>query len=155
MERRLRMMGIYSLRVTVIVGVKKSRLGCRFQRHRPLHVVIVGPDGTYLVEREHRDLLEVQAVQLHPVGMRKVHSGEPGWAAPGLKAGAPKAHGTSDKPLIGGRSILQPGAERPRCPCVFGRQFPEIKMSLLWLKDFLRSRKEERKKLTCPFVEFV
>lgn len=74
--------------VTVIMGTEKSRLGSRFQCHRPVHIVIVGPDGTYLVERQHWDLLEVQPVQLLPEGMSRVHPGEPGWAAPGLQAGA-------------------------------------------------------------------
>lgn len=52
-EGGLRVMGVYSMRVTVLMGVKKSRLRCRFQRHGPLHIVIVGPDGTYLVKRQH------------------------------------------------------------------------------------------------------
>lgn len=49
-ERRLGVDGVYSTRVTVIMGIEKSGLGRRFQRHGPLHIVIVGPDGTYLVE---------------------------------------------------------------------------------------------------------
>lgn len=87
-EGGLGVMGVYSVRVTVFMGIKKSGLGHRFQRHGPLHIVIVGPDGTYLVERQHWDLLEVQPVQLHPKGTSRVHPGEPGRVAPGLRAGA-------------------------------------------------------------------
>lgn len=87
-EGRLGVVGVYSMRITVFMGIEKSGLGCRLQRHGPLHIVIVGPDGTYLVERQHWDLLEVQPVQLHPEGMSRVHPGEPGWVAPGLQAGA-------------------------------------------------------------------
>lgn len=76
------------MRVTVIMGIEKSGLRRQFQCHGPLHVVIVGPDGMYLVERQHWDLLEVQPVKLHPEGMSRVHPGEPGWVAPGLQAGA-------------------------------------------------------------------
>lgn len=65
-ERRLGVVGVYSMRVTVIMGKEKSGLRCRFQCHGPVHIVIVGPDGAYLVERQHWDLLEVQPVQLHP-----------------------------------------------------------------------------------------
>lgn len=50
MEGRLGVVGVYSMRVTVIMGIEKSGLGCRFQCHGPVHIVIVGPDGTYLVE---------------------------------------------------------------------------------------------------------
>lgn len=95
-EGRLGVDGVYSMRVAVIMGVEKPGLGRRFQRHGPVHIVIVGPDGTYLVERQHLDLLEVQPVQLHPEGVSRIHPGEPGWVAPGR--GAPNAHGTSDKP---------------------------------------------------------
>ncbi|TNN36657.1 hypothetical protein EYF80_053174 [Liparis tanakae] len=72
-ERRRRVVGVHSVRVTVVMGVEKAGLGRRFQRHGPVHIVIVGPDGTYLVERQHGDLLEVQPVQLHPEGMSRVH----------------------------------------------------------------------------------
>lgn len=78
---------VYSMRVMVIMGIEKSRLGCRFQRHGPLHIVIAGPDGTYLFERQHWNLVEVQLIHLHPEGMSRVHPGEPGWVAPGLQAG--------------------------------------------------------------------
>lgn len=72
-ERRLGMTAIYSMRVSVIVSIKKSSLSCRFQCHGPIHIVIVGPDSTYLVKRQHR-------VQLHPQGVSWVHPGEPaGW----------------------------------------------------------------------------
>lgn len=81
--------------MAVVQGVKKSRLGCWFQRHWPVHVVIVGPDESYLVERQHRDLLEVQPVQLHSEGMGRVHGGDP---RPGRGQRAPDSHGTSDKP---------------------------------------------------------
>lgn len=87
-EGGLSVMGIYSMRVTVIMAIKKSGLGCRFQRHRPLHIVIVSPDGTYLIERQHWYLLEVQPIQLHPKGMSRVHPVDPGRVAPGLQAGA-------------------------------------------------------------------
>lgn len=101
-EGRLGVVGVNSRRVTVFMGIIESGLSHRFQRHGPLHIVIVGPDGTYLFEREHWDLLEVHPVQLHPEGMSRVHPGEPDRAAPGLRAGpgqgAPNAHGTSDKP---------------------------------------------------------
>lgn len=84
----------------VILGAEESGLGGRFQHHRPVHIVIVGPDESYLVERKHWDLLEVQAFQLHPEGTSRVHPGEPGWVAPGLQLeqGAPNSQGTSDKP---------------------------------------------------------
>lgn len=49
-EGPLGIVGVNTVRVTVIVGIKKSRLRCRFQRHGPLHIVIVGPDGTNLVD---------------------------------------------------------------------------------------------------------
>ncbi len=88
--------------VTVIMYIEKSRLGCRFQRHRPLHIVIVGSNGSYLVKRQHWDLLQVQSFRLDPEGMSRVHPGEPGWVAPGLQAGVgarcSNSHGTSDKP---------------------------------------------------------
>lgn len=87
-EGRLGVVGVYSMRVTIIKGIEESGLGCRFQSHWPVHIVIVGPDEPYLVERQHWDLLEVQPVQLHPEGMSRVHPGEPGWVAPGLQAGA-------------------------------------------------------------------
>ena len=85
-EGSLGVVGVYSMRVAVIMGVDKFGLGCQLHRHGPLHIVIVGPDGTYLVERQHLDLLEVQPVQ--PVGRDRVHPGEPGWAAPGLQSRA-------------------------------------------------------------------
>lgn len=80
-------LGVYSIRVTVIKGMEESGLGCRFQCHWPIHIVIVGPNEPYLVERQYWDLLEVQLIQLHPEGMSRVHPGEPGWVAPGLQAG--------------------------------------------------------------------
>lgn len=96
LEGSLGVVGVYAMRMTIIKGTEESGLGCRFQRHWPIHIVIVGPDKTDLVKRQHWDLLEVQPVQLHPEGMSRVHPGEPGWAAPGQSA--PNAHGTSDKP---------------------------------------------------------
>lgn len=71
------------MRMPIVQGVKKPRLGCWFQRHWPVHIVIVGPDESYLVERKHRDLLEVQPV--HSEGMSGVHGSDPGrW--PGRRA---------------------------------------------------------------------
>lgn len=64
----------------LLVGVEKSGLGHWFQRHWPVHIVIVGPDESYLLERQHRDLLEVQ---LHSEGSG-LHLGDPGRVAPGL-----------------------------------------------------------------------
>lgn len=61
-EGGLGVMGVYSMRVSVIMGIKKSRLGRWLQCYGPLHIVIVGPDGTYLVKRQHWDLLEVQPI---------------------------------------------------------------------------------------------
>lgn len=63
-----------------IWGVEKSGMGRRFQRHGPVHVVIVGPDEPDLVERQHGDLLEVQL-------MSGLHGGDPGRVAPGARAG--------------------------------------------------------------------
>lgn len=103
-EGRLGVLRVYSMRVTVIVCIKKSGLGCRHQRHGPLHIVIVGPDGTNLVERQHR-------VQLRPQGMSRVHPGEPAGGHQGWKPrpgkGDPTAHGTSDKPANTQRKRLQ------------------------------------------------
>lgn len=92
-------LGVNSMSVAFFMGIEKARPGCRFQCHGPLHIVIVGPYGTYLVEGQ--NLLEVHAVQLHPEGVGGVHP------AGGLGHTAPNTHGTSDKPLIGGRSILR------------------------------------------------
>ena len=77
----------------VLVGVEKSRLGRWFQRHGPVHVVIVGPNESYLAERQHWDLLEVQTVQLHPQGTSRFHLGDPGRAAPGVGAGCSRLSG--------------------------------------------------------------
>lgn len=44
------LMCVPPMRVTVIMGIKKSRLRCRFQRDGPLHIVILGPDNAYLVK---------------------------------------------------------------------------------------------------------
>lgn len=98
-EGRLGVVGVNSMSVAFFMGIEKARPGCRFQRHGPLHIVIVGPYGTYLVEGQ--NLLEVHAVQLHPEGVGGVHP------AGGLGHAAPNTHGTSDKPLIGGISILR------------------------------------------------
>lgn len=49
-EGGLSMTAVYSMRVSVIVGIKKSSLSCRFQCHRPIHIVIISPDSTYLVK---------------------------------------------------------------------------------------------------------
>lgn len=85
-ERGLAVVGVCSMGVTVIKGIEESGLGRWFQCHRPIHVVIVGPDEPNLVDGQNRDLLEVQAIQLHPEGMSGVHPGEPGWLAPRLHA---------------------------------------------------------------------
>lgn len=47
-EGRLGVVGVNSRRITVFMGIKESGLRRQFQRHGPLHIVIVGPDGTYL-----------------------------------------------------------------------------------------------------------
>lgn len=86
-ERGLAVVGVCSMGVTVIKGVEESGLGRWFQGHWPIHVVIVGPDEPNLVNGQNRDLLGVQAIQLHPEGMSGVHPGEPGWLAPRLHAG--------------------------------------------------------------------
>lgn len=88
----LGVMGVNSMRVAVLVGIKKSRLRGGFQRHRSVHIVIVGPDGADLVKRQHR-------VHLH---FREGGGSAPGeqrrgWK-PGQERSAPKAHGTSDIP---------------------------------------------------------
>lgn len=43
-ERGLVVEGVCSMGVTVVKGVEESGLGRWFQGHRPIHVVIVGPD---------------------------------------------------------------------------------------------------------------
>lgn len=47
-EGSLGVVRVYSM--TVIMRIKKYRLGCGFRYHGPLHIVIVSPDGTDLVE---------------------------------------------------------------------------------------------------------
>lgn len=97
---------ISSLGVALIVGIEESRLGRGLQCHRPLHVIVAGPDGSDLIEGQYWDLLKVQPIQFHPEAGRGIHPGElgrgaPGWGMrPGLGQDAPNSHGTSDKPAM-------------------------------------------------------
>lgn len=64
--------------VALVQDTEEAGLRGRLQGHRPLHVVIVGPDEPHLVDGENWHLLEVRPIRLRPEGMSGVHPARPG-----------------------------------------------------------------------------